>query len=105
MQNESWEERIARERRECCQHNQAVEATLLKRKAGRPLSEYEAKIVGPNGYRWIEASPGVFVTSPLGGPITAEQWNEWAAKRNPVNAARVAEYARKVEAERKAQQQ
>lgn len=38
---------------------------IVRRKAGRPLTEYEAKIIGPTGYRWVEASPGVFVTMTL----------------------------------------
>ncbi|MCC6677430.1 MAG: hypothetical protein IT436_09820 [Phycisphaerales bacterium] len=61
---------------------------MAKRKAGLPLTPYDQKIIGPTGYRWVEASPGVFVTMSL--HATAEE-----------HAANLEKYAREIEAARR----
>jgi hypothetical protein len=66
---------------------------MVKRKAGRPLSEYETKITGPTGYLWREGrgpdgdGNGVFITVPL-NPTTLADWNAQRPSRNAVHAAR-----------------
>lgn len=63
---------------------------LAKQRAGKPLTEYEAKIIGPSGYRWVEleGGSGVFVTAGL--TTTPEE-----------HAANLEKYAREIEAARR----
>ncbi|MCC6678888.1 MAG: hypothetical protein IT436_17315 [Phycisphaerales bacterium] len=62
----------------------------MKRQAGQTLTPDEARDL-ERGYLWVQGGGNVFTTVPLNGPMTREQWDAYAKRRNAENAKRQAE--------------